>query len=122
MTLLKKEKGNQGERLAEDYLLKQGYEILARQYRSRFGEIDLVARQGRIICFVEVKARYSDEFGSPFEAVSPAKQRKLQKMALWYLQEHKALDVDARFDVVGIDYVNREQPRVELLQNAFDAA
>jgi len=112
--------GREGENLAEAFLIERGYKILERNYRLSFGEIDVIAREAQTLCFIEVKTRDADYYGHPFEAVTPAKQRTIRKVAQMYLTEHPD-DESAfiRFDVVGI--MNDEQgvPVIELLQDAF---
>jgi putative endonuclease len=114
--------GKDGEDLACDELRRRGYAILARRYRTRGGELDIVARDGDTLVFVEVKARRSDEFGAPAEAVTWRKRRKLQAMALDFLTRGRLSEVPCRFDVVAIT-VGRggEPPRIEVFQAAFEA-
>ena len=112
--------GARGEGLAEEYLKKKGYAILARNFRVKMGEIDLIARHKDCICFIEVKARRS--YDVPQEAVSWRKQRKLTRVAQAYLKlNHKDVDVRSRFDVVAIKENSEGQARIEVIQNAFDA-
>ena len=111
--------GDWGERIAVNYLMKQGYEILDRNYKTKLGELDIVAKEGDIIVFVEVKTRSSRSFGLPQEAVNFKKQNKIMRMALQYLQDHK-LAGSWRIDVVGI-VMNRRTRHVEdidLIRNA----
>lgn len=95
--------GAWGEDTAARFLADKGYRILDRNWYAPHGELDLVAQQGETLVFVEVKARRRHDFGSPEEAITPAKQRKLRKTAWAYLQEHDLTEVDFRFDVVAID-------------------
>src|SRR5262245_61878797 len=95
--------GKLGEELACTELERCGYAILARRYRSRFGEIDIVARHEETIVFVEVKARDGNEFGGGAAAVTPWKQRRIAQMALDYLSRYNLHDQPCRFDVVTID-------------------
>ncbi|OQX18876.1 MAG: YraN family protein [Desulfobulbaceae bacterium A2] len=113
--------GRRGEALAEAHLVHHGYRILARNWRSRLGEIDLVAEQGATLVFVEVKTRSSALRGSAAEAVTSDKQRRLTRLAREYLQHHGQLERAARFDVVAITLADDAEPRVELIRNAFDA-
>lgn len=112
--------GNRGERVAADHLCRQGLRILARGYRTPYGEIDLVARDGDVLVFIEVKSRRQ---GEPAEAVTAEKQRRLTLAALRFLTEHRLLDqVPCRFDVVAITWPDdRRPPVVEHLKNAFEA-
>jgi putative endonuclease len=114
--------GERGEQLALEHLRSQGYEILARNWRTREGEVDLVARDGESIVFVEVKARTGAEFGTPEEAVTPAKRRKLQRAAWAYLEAHALLDASWRIDVVAIDLAaSRRVPQIRHYRDAVDA-
>jgi len=95
--------GKTGEDLAAAALERRGYAILARRYRTRHGEIDIVAQDADTLVFVEVKARMRGECGSAAEAVTRHKQRRLGSMAADYLARHDLSDVACRFDVVAID-------------------
>jgi putative endonuclease len=110
--------GDAGEDLAAAALKRQGYKILERNYVAPLGEIDLIARQGKTYVFIEVKTRKNDRFGAPQEAVTPAKQHKLRRLADYYLKQKRLGEVAVRFDVVGI-VMNEEGPRVEIIQEAF---
>ena len=113
--------GKLGEDLACAELARRGYAILARRYRTRFGEIDIVARDGDVTVFVEVKARAGNEFGGAAAAVTAWKQRRITQMAVDYLARHGLHDRPCRFDVVAID-LSGESVRVEVYAHAFDAA
>ncbi|MDD2679937.1 MAG: YraN family protein [Candidatus Omnitrophica bacterium] len=104
---------------AEEFLKKNGYKILYRNYKSKLGEIDIIARDRDTICFVEVKCRLSDKFGQGCEAVSGRKQGQITKAALSFLKENKACDKAARFDVVSLDGAGREE-KITLIKNAFE--
>jgi len=93
--------GSAGEKRAATYLAGLGMRIVERNYRCRQGEIDLIAWDGDTLVFVEVKARRSGDCGTPEEAVSPAKQRKLRQVALWYLAR-LGYEPFCRFDVVSV--------------------
>lgn len=112
--------GPQGENIAVSFLKSQGFTILARNYRQRFGELDIVAEDGDVLVFVEVKTRKSNRFGSPFEAVDIRKQMKLSKMAQHYISRNNLEDREARFDVVAVLLAPRAKPEVEYIPNAFD--
>lgn len=105
--------------MAQTVLKKNGYKILERNFTSPLGEIDIVAKDGKTLVFVEVKSRLSTLFGSAKGAVTLRKQRKLSMVALDYLKRHAMLDQAARFDVVAIDWTS-QGPQVELIRNAFD--
>lgn len=111
--------GRAGEKLAAELLKKSGYKIIAANYRNKFGEIDIIARDKDTIAFVEVKARSSDKYGLPAEALSAFKQRQIAKTALGYLKEKRLLDKKARFDLVSVLY-SGEQPQIQILKNAFE--
>jgi putative endonuclease len=113
--------GEAGENLACAELQRRGYAILARRYRTRFGEIDIVARDGTTTVFVEVKSRLSDDFGGGVEAVTPWKQRRVTRMAIDYLARHGLHDRPCRFDVVTVDLVDG-LPQVEVYPDAFESA
>jgi putative endonuclease len=109
-----------GEDIACDELLRRGYAVLARRYRTRHGEIDIVARDGATIAFVEVKTRWGNEFGGGAEAVTAWKQRRIAKMAMDFLARSRLDDRPCRFDVVTVD-LGQGAPVVEVYTNAFDA-
>ncbi len=113
--------GHWGEESACRYLQGKGYKILERNFRNKLGEIDLIARDGFKICFIEVKTRKSLHYGAPFEAVGSTKQHKMVQVALSYLKyKLYTTDVLARFDVVSV-YQNPQGPAiVEHIVNAFD--
>jgi putative endonuclease len=113
--------GKMGEDLACVELSRRGYAILARRYRTRFGEIDIVAREGDTTVFVEVKARAGGEFGGGAAAVTAWKQRRITSMAIDYLSRHHLHDRPCRFDVVTID-MHEGEPRVEVYPHAFESA
>lgn len=95
--------GNQGEHLAAVYLKQKGFEILESQYRCKYGEIDLVAKEQEEIVFIEVKSRQSDARGYPEESVTPEKVRHLIACAEFFLDEHQLTDRLWRIDVVAIE-------------------
>jgi len=111
--------GRMAEEAAAGFLKGRGYRIIRRNYRARSGEIDIIAFEGDVICFVEVKARHSNFFGSPEEAVSYSKQRQISKAAIYYLRQAGLADKPARFDVVSLLYSGNE-PEIELIKGAFE--
>ena len=111
--------GKAGEELAVALLKDKGYKILARNYKTKLGEIDIIACDKDVYCFIEVKTRHSDKFGLPSEAVSAFKQRQISKAALVFLKENHLLDKKSRFDVVSIIYA-QELPKLDLIKNAFE--
>jgi putative endonuclease len=108
-----------GEDLATVELWHQGCAILARRYRTRYGEIDIVAQDGPTIVFVEVKARRTRRYGSAAEAVSFRKRRRIAAMALDYLAWTGRVGARCRFDVVAIDGVGTPRMTIEVIENAF---
>jgi len=113
--------GAMGESLAIRALKKRGYKILALNHRSKLGEIDIIAKEGGTLAFVEVKTRRTDGFGSPKTAVTPGKQRKISQVALDYLKQTGQTNEKARFDVVAIRLLPGH-PEIEIIKNAFDLA
>lgn len=98
-------KGSRGESLACDYLSKLGYNILKRNfYFGKHGEIDIIAEDGLYLVFIEVKSRYSDEFGDPLLSITSRKQRSLRRAAEGYLYVNKITDKDCRFDVIIVRF------------------
>jgi putative endonuclease len=112
--------GKLGEDLACVELQRRGYAILARRYRTRFGEIDIIARDRDTTVIVEVKTRDGDRFGDGANAMTAWKQRRVVNMAVDYLSRHKLLDGPCRFDVVAID-VSTAPPAIEIYVNAYGA-
>ena len=111
--------GKEAESAAVKFLKEQGYKILKRNYKTKFSEIDIVAEDKGVICFVEVKARHSDIFGEPGEAISKHKQRQISKTAICYLRENRAFARPARFDVVTLLYTE-DLPKIDLIKDAFE--
>jgi putative endonuclease len=112
--------GKTGEDLACLELERRGYAIVARRYRVRGGELDIIARDGQTLVFVEVKTREGRAFGEAAEAVTAFKQRRIAHLALDYVTRHHVRDCPCRFDVVSIQ-VDEGRPTIEVFQNAFDA-
>jgi putative endonuclease len=110
--------GKYGEDLACHALEARDYVIVERRYRTTHGEIDIVARHGEYLVFVEVKARQDGNFGDPEEAVTLLKQQRIVWMATDYLARHGLLNVACRFDVVGVN-TNSEPPGITLIEDAF---
>lgn len=113
--------GESGESIAVKSLKKNGYQIIEQNYRCKLGEIDIIARDGRVLAFIEVKARRTGDFGGPKWAVTPRKQRKISMVALKYLKETEQMEKKARFDVVAIRLLPGD-PDVEIIKNAFELA
>jgi putative endonuclease len=111
--------GKFGEQKSIQYLKNKGYKILDINFRSKLGELDIVARQAKTICFIEVKTRSSKERGDPLESITAAKKQKLSRLAVSYLKINNLLDRPARFDVVSV-YQDGFQTDIKLIKNAFD--
>ena len=109
-----------GEDLACGELARRGYAILERRYRTRYGEIDIIARSGQTLVFVEVKARAGDAYGGGGAAVTPWKQQRIVRMATDFLARRRWLDRPCRFDVVTVDF-DGGNPRIEVYPHAFTA-
>ena len=114
----KDELGRRGERLAEAHLVALGYSMLDRNWRCSHGEIDLIARDGDEVAFVEVKTRSSVAFGHPFEAITAAKLARLRRLAIVWSSEHPRAG-RIRIDVIAIVAPRTGQPTVEHLKAVF---
>ncbi len=110
--------GRRGERAAEKYLRRSGYRIVKRNFRAAGAEIDLVAIDGDILVFVEVKTRRSRDAGAPEEAVDERKQKQIRRAAEMFATRYRADDVTMRFDIIAVD-ASGERLVIELLRNAF---
>lgn len=126
MSQSRQELGRWGEAHAADYLLQQGYTVIARNVRTPYGEIDLIVQQfskitedEAITVFVEVKTRTSKTFGYPEEAITPRKQLHLVSAAQHYLQEHPDLDKNWRIDVIAIERYPERSPIINHFENAL---
>ncbi|MCX7793798.1 MAG: YraN family protein [Thermodesulfovibrionales bacterium] len=111
-----RDRGIKGENLAINYLKKKGYKILERNYRTRAGEIDIIASKDGMVVFVEVKTRSTDLFGAPEESVTKEKQERLKKAALYYLKDLKNMP-PLRFDVISIEL--KPEPTIVHIEYAF---
>lgn len=119
MSTEKLEFGQLAEKAAVEFLRSNGYKIRECNYRTKFGEVDIIAQDKDVICFVEVKARHSLDLGSPAEAVCLRKQRQISKTAINYLKNCKLLESAARFDVVSLIYKDKV-PEISLIKDAFE--
>ena len=115
------ERGKRAEALACAALRREGLQVEATNVRFPVGEIDIVAREGPALCFVEVRSKSSTTFGNPLESVTMAKRRRLLRAAQWYLKRHRALPAEIRFDVVAIEWHDHAPPTLELVRGAFTA-
>ena len=121
MTEARQNLGKSGEDLAAQELESRGYALVERRYRTAHGEIDIIARDGETIVFVEVRRRSTGQCGTAAESVTPAKQRRVIRMAIAYLSSHGLYDrCPVRFDVVGIDDVLDGDPQITVYAGAFD--
>ena len=114
--------GRSSEQLAVQLLTSAGYLIEERNVRYPVGEIDIVAREGQTLCFVEVRSTSSLRWGGPLASITAHKRRRLIQAARWYLSRCRALPPETRFDVVAISWDKVPQPTVELIRGAFDAS
>ena len=110
--------GKVGENLACKYLKEHGYNIIHTNYRNKLGEIDIIAMDGACLVFVEVKSRLTKEFGDPLEAVNMKKQQKIRRVAQLFLMSKRAMNVECRFDVIGITG-QQDDYEIVLVKNAF---
>ena len=118
MTQARLSLGQRGEELAALALEQRGYTILARNYRTPVGELDIVARDRQHLLFVEVKTRRTAAFGVPAEAVGAQKQRQIMRVAQWYLANARYPDLQPRFDVIAV-LVGHDAPVITHIPNAF---
>jgi putative endonuclease len=114
--------GNEGERLASEFLIKNGYKILEQNYRFHKWEMDIIAfdESSNYLVFVEVKTRVSFEFGLPEFAITKSKIKQLQRIGYCYLQEKQLSDMDCRFDVIAIMKKGDSEPVIEHYQNVLN--
>jgi putative endonuclease len=113
--------GNYGEDIAVDFLKESGYTILDRNFSSRTGEIDIIAKDGEYICFIEVKSRCGMRFGTPGEAVNPTKQHHIYKTAEYYIMKKKLFKFSFRFDVIEVILRSQIEGHfsIRLIKDAF---
>jgi len=120
MTLARLRTGKKGEELACWFLEEQGYRIIEKNYRTRFGEIDIIGDDKGFISFVEVRTRAGDDPGSPEDSIGFRKQNQIARSALAYIKSKHLEDRDCRFDVVCVKNINSVSPRMSLIKNAFE--
>lgn len=112
--------GKIGEKIAQEYLISKGYQLLALNFRfHKLGEIDIIAREKEVLCIVEVKTRRSLLFGAPSEAVHYKKQERMRKLAYVFLKQHRLEDANIRFDIIEILFKNSDHYEINHIQNAF---
>lgn len=110
--------GKLGEDEAQKYLINHGYKVIERNYKLKYGEIDIIATKNKFIIFVEVKTRLSDLFGAPAEAVDMKKQQKIIKVAKQYLLRKNIYDYPCRFDIIEI-YLKDGKSKINHIEDAF---
>ena len=120
---MRRQTGMLGEKIACDFLGKNGYEIIANNYRCPDGEMDIIARERDTLVFIEVRTKRSRVFGSPEESITPLKKEKLRAVAEHYLQSLNSLPVSWRIDLVAVemDWKNKVT-RIEIIENAIEDA
>ncbi|MFZ1080385.1 MAG: YraN family protein [Candidatus Kryptoniota bacterium] len=116
--MLNKVLGTKGENLASDFLKRNGFEIIERNFRYDRGEIDIIARKGKLITFCEVKTRTSSAYGGGETAVNFRKQQQIRKVAEGYIAERELDDYDFRFDVIVVE-IRRGSTSIRIIENAF---
>lgn len=107
--------GNKGERLAAEFLQRKGYEIVDRNYQSKWGEVDIITKINQIIVFVEVKTKTTDKFGEPWEMVNQWKIEQVKRMGEMWCREY-GWEGRVRMDVIGV-YLDELEPRIEHWEN-----
>jgi putative endonuclease len=113
--------GGAGEKIASGFLKKLGYRILESNFRTPFGEIDIVAKHKGIMIFVEVKSRTTSSFGPPYLSVTKIKQAHIVKNALFYLKRHRIINAYWRIDIVSVKLnYDRKLESIELIENAVE--
>jgi putative endonuclease len=115
-------RGPEGEQAAAKFLERRGYRIVASNYRTRLGEIDLIAEDRGTVVFIEVKARATNQFGTAAEAITPAKQARIARLAQQFLAARGLMDRPCRFDAVLISGVDPVGQQIELVTAAFEIA
>ena len=109
-----------GENLATCYLVNKGYQILERNFKVRFGEIDIITQKGKLISFVEVKCRKSSKYGLPEESVTFKKRKKIIRVAQYYIVKHNLNDHFFSFDVISILLAQKQLLKMYHIKNAFN--
>lgn len=110
--------GKKGEKLAEDYLKKKGHKIIKKNFRTKFGEIDIITQKKKKIHFIEVKTRSSDLFGNPALAVNKRKMNKIIKVAQYFFLKNRIVNINAQFDIISI-IVKNNVPEIQYIEKAF---
>ena len=120
MSRARQDLGRRGEAVARARLESLGYVVAAANYRSKVGEIDLVAERDGVIVFVEVRARSGPSMGLPEESITPKKRRRIITTAQNYLQEHRAQDRQWRIDLVAVEFDRRGLAEIRIVENAIE--
>lgn len=119
----RRETGSIGEKLACDFLYRNGYDIIETNFRCREGEIDIVARRADTLVFVEVRTKTGPSFGCPEESITPSKMARLRMAAARYEESHLDMPESWRIDVIAIEMNGKgEASRIELIENAVEGA
>lgn len=105
--------------MAKEKLVKMGYKILDRNFRCKIGEIDIIAKEKNTLVFIEVRTKSSNEFGVPQETVNIKKQKRIRRVAEYYLLKNKLEGICCRFDIVAITWHKNKEPKVEIFKDAF---
>lgn len=113
--------GRRGEEAAVDFLKRRGYKIIEKNYKNKLGEIDIIAKDGDTLCFIEVKTRTNFKFGFPQEAITTFKQKKINKVALSYLKQYNLLNISSRFDIISVVLNNKQKFDIEIIKDAFSS-
>ncbi len=117
----RKKLGTWGEEVAAHYLVTNGYQLVTRNFRCIFGEMDLIAKDHEVWCFIEVKTRRNANYGKGYQAITKTKQQHLILTAQNYLSLHNLGEVAVRFDVVSIDFTPEGNYQIELIKNALQS-
>lgn len=108
-----------GENAAEKYLKSIGFKILKKNYKCRYGEIDIIAKDKGVLSFVEVKTVSTDKAETPYDTINAKKREHISRTAMFYLRENGMNEAACRFDVISVKYKNGEEPKVEFIKGAF---
>lgn len=109
--------GKKGETVAAKYLKKRRYSIIDRNFKCKYGEIDIIAKNKNVICFVEVKARSNEHFGRPIDAITPYKVQHMVKSAQYYILKKSLEDQEVRIDIIEIEF-KEKKPKIRHTENA----
>jgi len=120
MTFARLASGKKGEEIAASYLRKQGYKILEKNYRTKLGEIDIIANDNGCISFVEVRSINNLSFILPEDTINKNKELQIMRVALAYIKRYKLENKSCRFDVISIENVDGATPQIRLIKNAFE--